>query len=126
MTRNVIHVEGLSHLGQPIPLAVRRGPVLVSGSISGRDRRTGERPESTVAEIENAFDNMGEIVRAGGLDLDAIVKVDVLLADLALRSEVNDVWLKVFPDESNRPVRHATQGLLPAGLRIQLSILAVE
>ncbi len=126
MKRQVIQVDGLSHMGQPIPLAVRRGPVLVSGSISGRDRVSGQAPESSQAEIENAFDNMRAILEAGGMDLGSVVKVEVSLADLALRGEVNEVWLKVFPDEADRPVRHATQGTLPGGLRIQLSILAVE
>jgi enamine deaminase RidA (YjgF/YER057c/UK114 family) len=126
MGRHVIHVEGLSHLGQPIPLAVRRGPVLVSGSISGRDRTTGLPPESSLEEIRNAFANLAEIVRAGGLELDSVVKVEVLLADLSLRDQVNEVWLSVFPDEADRPVRHSTEGKLPAGLRIQLSIMAIE
>lgn len=124
--RQVIEVEGPTHRGQPIPLAVRRGPVLVTGSISGRSRSTGELPERSPDEIGNAFANMRAILDEAGLSLDCVVKVEVSLSDMELRRELNEVWLELFPDEADRPVRHTTKGSLPAGLRIQLSILAVE
>lgn len=126
MRRTVIEVEGLTHLGQPIPLAVRRGPLLVSGSISGRDRSSGTRPEESLTEITNAFDNMRAVLVAGGMDLDALVKLEVSLSDLSLRDEVNQVWLKLFPSADDRPVRHTTRGALPGDLRIQLSVLAYD
>jgi 2-iminobutanoate/2-iminopropanoate deaminase len=126
MKRTVIEVEGLTHRGQPIPLAVRRGPLLTSGSVSGRDRATGTRPDDTLTEIANAFDNVRAVLEAGGMDLDALVKVEVALSDLDLRGQVNEVWLKLFPDEHDRPVRHTTRGALPGDLRIQLSILAYD
>ena len=126
MTRTVIEVDGLTHLGQPIPLAVRRGPLLVSGSISGRDRTTGTRPDDALEEITNAFGNVQAVLAAGGMDLGALMKVEVALSDLSLRGEVNEVWLKLFPAPGERPVRHTTRGSLPGDLRIQLSILAYD
>jgi enamine deaminase RidA (YjgF/YER057c/UK114 family) len=124
--RSVIAVEGLSHRGQPIPLAVRRGPLLVSGSISGRGRATGERPDSLRTEIRNAFDNLQAVLCAGGMSLDCVVRIEVALSDLALRAEVNEVWEELFPAADDRPVRHTTRGQLPGDLRVQLSVTAID
>lgn len=126
MKRQVIEVEGLSHAGQPIPLAVRKGPMLVSGSISGRDRATGQRPDEWVDELAHAFDNLEAILIASGMTLDSVMKVDVALASLDLRSSMNAVWLQRFPLADDRPVRHTVAGSLPGDLRIQMSVVAYD
>jgi 2-iminobutanoate/2-iminopropanoate deaminase len=126
MDRIVINVDGLGHSTQPIPLAARRGPLLVSGTISGRDRASGQRPDSALDEIRTAFANLQAVVSASGMDLDAVVKVDVALSDPALRTEVNQVWLELFPSADDRPARHTKSGDLPGDLRIQLSVMAFD
>jgi 2-iminobutanoate/2-iminopropanoate deaminase len=48
-----------------------------------------------------------------------------MLKDLSYRDAVNKPWLEMFPDENDRPARHATQADLPGGMLVQLEIIAV-
>jgi 2-iminobutanoate/2-iminopropanoate deaminase len=122
--RDVIQVEGIGHAGQPIPVAVRRGPLLVTSNISGRSRTTNEPPADARDEIATAFDNLRAVLSAASLDLDAVVKVEAKLSSLELRGQLNEVWLELFPNADDRPVRMTTQESLPGGLRIQLAVTA--
>jgi 2-iminobutanoate/2-iminopropanoate deaminase len=124
MTRQLIHVDGLGHGNQPIPLAVRIGPLLVSGSISGRAPETGQLPDDVAQEIAQAFENLAAVLREGGLGLDDVAKVDVALRAREDRQLLNEVWVSTFPNEHDRPVRHVTTPELPSPLNIQLAVLA--
>ena len=48
------------------------------------------------------------------------------MQDRSQRDAVNRPWLKMFPDEEDRPARHAIeyQGFTP-GILVQLEIVAV-
>lgn len=122
--RTSYHVAGLSHGGQPIPNATRVGNIVVSGGIGGRDRATGAMPEDLADEVANCFANLEAIVAAAGITCADIAKVTVFAADRGLRDLVNEHWLRLFPDEHSRPVRHTLVQQL-SGMRIQLEFLAV-
>ena len=47
------------------------------------------------------------------------------LKDKALRDLVNVEWIRLFPDENDRPVRHTVEGDFAGNRMIQLEILAV-
>ena len=65
------------------------------------------------------------IVEAAGAMVDDIAKVQVFIADRDMRPMVNEHWVKMFPDEASRPVRHSIGGQLPANYIIQLEFVAV-
>jgi hypothetical protein len=46
------------------------------------------------------------------------------LKDFKQRELVNEQWLKMFPDENNRPARHVMQADLQEGTFIQLDVIA--
>jgi 2-iminobutanoate/2-iminopropanoate deaminase len=123
--RQVIEGEGLPHHQNPIPTAVRIGQFLFSSAIPGQDPATGELPADPEQQVVFAFENVRRVMAAGGGTTDDIAKMTVFLQDLSHRQWVNREWLKMFPDEHDRPVRHAVKSDLPGGMVVQLEILAV-
>ena len=66
-----------------------------------------------------------QVVVACGQLLDNIGKIVVFMGDRENRKFVNPVWLEMFPDEDNRPVRHTVPANLPPGYLIQIEFIAV-
>jgi len=123
--RESLHIAGLAPHKNPIPHCVKIGGLLFSGAIVGFDPNTHELPEDLDAQVSNAFANMRTLVEGAGGSTDDIAKITVHLADAGDRSALNREWLAMFPDEGNRPVRHAVQAPLAGKTRIQLEITAV-
>ncbi len=123
--RQVLEGEGLPHHQNPIPTAVRIGQFLFSSAIPGQDPATGELPTDPEAQVVFAFENVRRVLAAGGATTDDVAKMTVYLKDLSHRQWVNREWLKMFPEEQDRPVRHAIKSDLPGDMTIQLEIIAV-
>jgi 2-iminobutanoate/2-iminopropanoate deaminase len=119
-----VYVPGLDHGTNPIPAAARRGPLLATGRVSGVDRSTSALPTALAEEVRCAFTNLEDVVVAGGGTWEDVVHLTVYLAESATRAAVNNVWVKVFPDESARPARHVVVATLPGGFALQLEALA--
>jgi len=123
MRQKSIHLEGVSH-NAPIPLGARVGPILATGGVSGIDPSTGKAPADAESQAKFAFQNMGNILKEGGMDWGDVVKLTVFLTDDALRSVINKHWLEIYPDEHHRPARHSL--VMPLrGVLLQLEVLAV-
>ena len=124
--RQIIEGSGLPKHPQPFPTAVKLGNMVCSSAVGGQDPVTGKAPESPEAQIKNAFGHIATILKlAGGSPAD-IIKMTVHLKDKAQRDLVNAEWIKMFPDEKDRPVRHTLSAPdLPGGNIIQLEMMAV-
>lgn len=122
--REVIEIAGLGHPGQPIPLAVRIGSMLYSGSINGTDPQTGKIAADPTQQIKQAFKNLRTVLERAGGELSGVAKVDVRLSDRSLRDTVNSEWIAMFPNEYDRPVRHSTEATLGGSQVIQLELIA--
>ncbi len=123
--RRSIHVEGIQH-GAPIPMGALVGNVLFSSGIMGTDPATGKVPEDLATQCELAFANMKSLVENAGGTVEDIGSVKVWMKDRDQREAVNRPWLKMFPDENNRPARHAIEyDAFPPGVLVQLEITAV-
>lgn len=110
---------------QPFPPAVRIGNMIFSAGIGVKDALTGKTPEEPRAQVAQAFTNMRRIVERGGATVSDIAKVVVYLNDRKDREMVNEEWVRMFPDESDRPVRHTITTELPRNATIQLEFIAV-
>lgn len=118
-------VPGLEHTN-PIPLAARIGPFLVSGGIPGKDSQTGKVPEAIEEQCAHMFANIRKILAAAGGTPENILKLTVWLKDLSHRKHVNKHWMEMFPDEHSRPARHTFQNPdLAAPMLVQCEIMAV-
>lgn len=124
--REVIDVPALGkHGDNPIPALVRIGNMVFSGGIAGRDPETGDVPEDAAAQVANAFTNIRLAMEAAGGSADDIAKVTVFVRDKAVREHINPEWVKLFPDEKSRPVRHVLTADIPKRLHLQLEIIGV-
>lgn len=122
--RQIIAGKGLPTHPQPFPIAVRINNRIYSATISGEDPETRKLPGDPKLEVAQAFSNMRKILDAGGATPGDIAKIVVYLADRKDRELVNTEWVRMFPDENDRPVRHTVTSSLPAGMMIQLEFIA--
>jgi enamine deaminase RidA (YjgF/YER057c/UK114 family) len=111
-----IHVEGFSHQN-PIPSASRVGGLVVSTIIGAVDPETKETPASLDEQCALVFANMQRILTSAGAKTGDIVKVVIYMEDPGRQDVVNAHWVKLFPNEDDRPVRHTHRETL-AGTRL--------
>jgi 2-iminobutanoate/2-iminopropanoate deaminase len=122
--RQVLEVPGVSH-DAPIPMGVRIGNLVTSSAIPGRDPANGELPADPARQAELMFQHVDTLMRAAGGSPADIAHVTVYVKDLAYREQVNREWLKMFPDETDRPARHTQLSDLRGGMLVQCELLAV-
>ena len=120
-----IHVDGVKH-GAPIPMGARVGNIIFSSGIMGADPTTGTVPEDLASQCVFAFANMKTMVENAGGTIKNIGTIKVYMKDRSQREAVNRPWLEMFPDEDDRPARHAIEyDAFPPGVLVQLEIDAV-
>ena len=122
--RKSINVKGYSH-ANPIPAGALVGGLLATGLITGRDPVSGKMPATLAEQVTNMFGHVTAIVEAAGGTMEEIVKLNVFMHDRSQRAALNDIWLKLFPDENNRPARHTQQVELDGGQLIQCDFMAM-
>jgi 2-iminobutanoate/2-iminopropanoate deaminase len=123
--RQVIEVPGLGHGTLPIPLAVKKDGLLITGGVNGVDPATGSPPESLPDEVAQVYRNLVAILDAAAFSLSDVMKITFFVADRSIRDALNPGWLELFPHPDDRPARHTLLQNLPAGYRLQAELLAV-
>ncbi len=122
--RTVIEMAGLSH-GAPIPNGAKIGNLVFSSAISGKDTQTGKVPQDPDEQAEVLFRNIRKFMELAGGTPEDIGHVTVFLKDEKYRESINKEWVKMFPDEHNRPARHAVTGDLRGQMLFQVELIAV-
>lgn len=99
------------------------GFVFVSG-VLGLIPETGEFISDDVEDqTYQLLKNMGEILKASGVDYSSVVKTTIMLADLGDFKKVNDIYAKYFPAPS--PARSTYQvAALPLNAKIEIECIA--
>jgi len=124
MTKHVItSPEAPAAIG-PYSQAIRTGDTLwMSGQIP-LDPATMQIVDGGIeAQATRVFDNMQTVLKAAGGDLDDIVKLSILLADLSDFAKVNDLMTRRF--RQPYPARSTYQvAALPRGARIEVEAIA--
>ena len=122
--RKSIHVDGMEH-GAPIPNGVVIGNMIFSSAISGKDAKTGILSSNPDEQAEAMFRNLGLFMEKAGGTPDNIAHMKVYLKEEKFRNSVNKAWLKMFPDEHDRPARHAVKVELRGDILFQVEVIAV-
>jgi 2-iminobutanoate/2-iminopropanoate deaminase len=108
----------------PYSQAIRAGSLLfVSGQVP-IDPSTGNLIEGDiVAQTRRAFQNVGEILKAGGASFDHVVKTTVFLVDMNDFAAMNEVYGTFFAPPF--PARATVQvARLPRDARIEVDVIA--
>ena len=122
--RKSLHIKGMEH-GAPIPNGVVIGNMIFSSAISGKDAQTGVLSENPDEQAEAMFRNLRLFMESAGGTPDDIAHIKVYLKDEKYRDNVNGPWVKMFPDEHDRPARHALKVDLRGKVLFQIEVIAV-
>ncbi len=122
--RKIIEIPGLSHQA-PIPMGAAIGNVVFSSAISGRDPKTGTLSGDPDKQAEVLFQNIRSFMERAGGSTDDIIRMTVYLKEERYRESINKEWLKMFPDEKDRPARHAIRVDVRGEMLFQIEITAV-
>ena len=98
--------------------------IFVSGQ-GATDPATGELAGADVeTQTEQCLKNLQAILKAGGSDLQYVLRCGVFLIDMKEFAQMNGVYARMFGD--HRPARTTIQaaGLPGAGLRVEIDCIA--
>lgn len=124
MSKEVVHSKHAPAALGPYSQAVRAAnTVYLSGQI-GLDPPTGNLVEGIDAQTHQVFKNLRAVAQAAGGELDDVVKLTLLLVDLADFARVNEIMATYF--KPPYPARATYQvAALPKGARIEVEAIAV-
>lgn len=126
MKKRVVKTDQAPAAIGPYSQAIRVGQFLfISGQIA-LDPKSGEFLSREIEqETEEAIQNISEILKADGMNLDNVVKTTVYLSDLSHFSRMNQVYEKYFLE--NKPARACVQvAALPKGAKVEIDAIAVS
>ena len=117
-----VHPKEFAKGGPFSPGILSDGTLYVSGQV-GRDLKTNQYPTEFEAEVKTCLENIGIILKEGGMSFADAVSVQVYLTDMELFPRMNAVYTKFFPEP--RPVR-TTVGVakLVGAARIEITVTA--
>jgi reactive intermediate/imine deaminase len=119
MTRQVIHSNEAPAAIGPYSQAIRVGNVVYLSGQIGLDPVSGNMLDGVEAQAHQVFRNLRAVAQAAGGTLDDIVKVSLLLVDLADFARVNEIMATYFSQPY--PARATFQVVaLPKGGRVEV------
>lgn len=95
---------------QPLPMGAKIGNIVCSSSILGWDPQTKEVPGNPDRQAEFLFQHIKDFTeRAGGNPANLIYMLLEFKPERYMEciEAINKEWVKMFPDENNRPARHS-------------------
>jgi len=103
---------------------IRVGPYIFLSGMGPIDPKTGERNHGPIAEqIRTTLSNMQHMLESAGSSLERVVRVHVVLADLADMPEMERVYREFFPIDP--PARTAWSMQLRFGNGCEIECLAL-
>lgn len=124
MTRQVISTPDAPAAIGTYSQAVRSGDTIYLSGQIGLDPSTMQMAEGIDAQIVRVFENLKAVATAAGVTLDAAVKLNIYLTDLAYFAKVNETMARYFT--SPYPARAAV-GVkeLPRGALVEADAILV-
>ena len=99
------------------------GFLFISGQICIKPDTGEMKNEDIQAETHQVMHNLKAVLQEAGMDFSNVVKTTIFLSDMALFSEVNEIYGKYF--EGDFPAREtvAVKGL-PKNVNVEISMIA--
>lgn len=109
----------------PYSQAINTGNFIYCSGQLPIDPATGKMPEGVKAQTRQSLANVKAILEEVGLDINAVVKTTVLLADMSLFAEMNEVYGETFAQPF--PARSAfAVKALPMGALVEIEVIAAK
>lgn len=123
MDKEAIVSENAPQALGPYSAGIKAGNLVFLSGQLGIDPATGKLAAGVEAQAEQAFNNIGALLEAAGATFGDVVKVTVLLADIADFKRLNEVYARHF--DKPYPARSAFQaGAIPAGGLVEIEVIA--
>lgn len=119
MTRQTIQSPDAPAAIGPYSQAIRVGNVVYLSGQIGLDPRTGQLVEGLEAQAHQVFKNLRAVAAAAGGALDDMVKVSILLMDLADFAKVNEIMASHFKTPYPARATYQVAGL-PRGALVEV------
>src|SRR3989442_5525245 len=124
-TKQVVAPPGLQIAGIPFSPGVKAGDLYHIAGTMGTDSGGRIVAGGIEAQTRKALENIGTILKAGGMNYKDVVSTNVYLADMRDFDAMNKVYQEVF--KTNPPVRATTQAdLMLRGGVIEISAIAAR
>jgi len=109
--------------GRPFSPGILVDGTLYAAGQTGSKPKTGKLPEDFEAEVKQALENVGAILKEAGMGFENAVSVQVYLTDMELFPRMNAVYTTYFKEP--RPAR-TTVGVakLVGTARIEITVTA--
>ena len=124
MEKKIINTPGAPAPIGPYSQAVKAGSMLfISGQIA-IDPATGTiRNENIKGETQQVMNNLKAILDQAGATFGHVVKTTIFLSEMALFSEVNEVYGSYFKEDFPARETVAVKGL-PRNVNVEISMIA--
>ncbi|KAF8044829.1 hypothetical protein N665_6472s0002 [Sinapis alba] len=108
----------------PYSQAIKANNLVFLSGVLGLIPETGKFVSDSVEDqTEQVLKNIGEILKASGVDYSSVVKTTIMLADLGDFKKVNEIYSEYFPAPS--PARSTYQvAALPLNAKIEIECIA--
>jgi 2-iminobutanoate/2-iminopropanoate deaminase len=126
MPKSVPSLPGMPRGDLPFSKVVEaNGFVFVAGQIGDAPGSTGPVPGGIQAETRQMLDNVGQLLRAVGLDYGDVVRSTVYIVDFDDFAAMNAIYRESFPTDP--PARATVQVVrLALGARIEIEVTAAR
>ncbi|MBQ1597378.1 MAG: RidA family protein [Lachnospiraceae bacterium] len=82
----------------PYSQAIEVGNLVFTSGVIPVNPATGEIPEGSAAQAEQAFTNLKNLVEASGTTMDKVIKTVVFIKEMNDFGAINEVYAKFFPE----------------------------
>src|SRR5689334_15522081 len=124
MAKQVIHSPDAPAAIGPYSQAILAGNTLYMSGQIPLDPKTGQLVEGIDAQAHQVFKNLRAVAAAAGASLDDMVKLSILLFDLADFAKVNEIMAGYFKAPYPARATYQVAGL-PGGARIEVEGILV-
>ena len=107
----------------PYSQAIEVGNVVYTSGIIPVVPATGEIPEGSVAQANQAFENLSNLLQAAGTSMDKVIKTTVFIKEMNDFVSINEVYAKFFPEPY--PARSCVEvARLPKDVMLEIEAIA--
>ena len=125
MSKEAIHSKHAPAALGPYSQGVRAGDTVYLSGQLGLDPATGNLAEGIDAQAHQVFRNLRAVAQAAGGELDDVVKLTILMADLADFGKVNEIMATYF--KAPYPARATYQvAALPKSAALEVEAILVR
>ena len=109
----------------PYSQAIEVNGMVCTSGIIPVDPATGNIPEGSVAQAEQAFLNMKNLLEAAGTDISQVVKTTVFIKEMNDFGAINEVYAKYFTEPY--PSRSCVEvARLPKDVMLEIEAIALK